>query len=110
MFWIFVCLSSTILNSPVVQFFVSKGIDVGIPYPYDKTSEKKQSLDNYILDDSVVKIIRMIWKTPVNNTFYKESPTIVRYAFFSHPYPAIATKELGYPDKASYYFTDADLE
>lgn len=52
-------------------------------------------MDDYLLDEDIIRIIERFWKAKVDHTFYNNCPE-VRDAFFSKPYPAIAAT-LGYP-------------
>ena len=92
-----------------MKYLRTRGIDTGLKYPYDVTRKKKMSLDNYLLDHQIVHLIRMTWSTQVDNQFYKNNTGETINSFFSHPYPTIASSELGYPNKKDYYLTEKDL-
>lgn len=65
--------------------------------PYEETDELRQSLDEFVTDDSIIRFLQKIWKRTVDKDFYATNPRVVNEAFFSVPYPRVARDNLGYP-------------
>lgn len=79
------------------QFLQRNGIDAEARQGgMDCTDENAQSLDHYLLDVDIIRIIKRYWKGTVDKKFYELCPEICD-AFFSQPYPLLAHTELGYP-------------
>ena len=54
------------------------------------------SLDNYLLNEDIIRLLKMTLKTPPGPSFYARHKSVAS-AFFSKPFPEIASKFLGYP-------------
>ena len=77
---------------------IKLGIDCEVSRIYDTTDHDCQALDHYITDEAIIHLLRICWKRAVNNQFYFTETNAVTRAFFSEPYPPVATAILGYPD------------
>lgn len=74
----------------------------------DQTDPKIQSLDHYLRDEDIIRLIERFWKGKVDKTFYGNCAE-VRDAFFSEPYSE-AAQALGYPRSASVDFNTEEDE
>jgi len=66
------------------------------PVNFDRTDVTRQSLDNYITDDSIVQLVQHTFRHK-EKSFYRSFPE-ARDAVFVPPYPPMACRELGYPE------------
>ncbi|CAJ1929850.1 unnamed protein product [Cylindrotheca closterium] len=80
----------------VVNFLQARGVPAEISHHCDRTNPKKQSLDHFITDNSIIRLVKHQWGGRVDTRFYTAYPDS-RHALFSEPYPKAAHIALGYP-------------
>lgn len=86
------------MSNKLLKFLSQNGSPTRVKAPFDETDSVNQSLDHYLTDETVIRVLRETWKKPVNDEFYGSTASILRDAFFSRPYPKIASNVLGYPE------------
>lgn len=92
------------------QYLTREDTPTRVKISFDETDAKNQSLDHYLTDETVIRLLQKTWNKPVNHKFYDTSTAKVRDAFFSRPYPEIASKMLGYPEDYEPEFSTDDVE
>ena len=75
--------------------------------PWIDDDLQKQSLDHYLRDQDIVRVIRRFWKGKVDKSFYTNCPEVTD-AFWSAPFP-VASEQLGYPVVKSEFKVGKDV-
>ncbi len=68
-----------------------------VPKNYDKTeNDGNMTLDNYILDEDIIRILQATMKYYPGKSLYTKFPALSN-CLFCKPYPEVAMTALGYP-------------
>ena len=65
-------------------------------FNFDRTEPQRQYLDEYLMDDSIIRILEHVLRLKPKHDFYAKFPSIA-HSIFSKPYPIMACQMLGYP-------------
>lgn len=87
-------------HSFFLQFLTNFHKPAEVDEHYDLTDHGKQSLDHYLTDATIIRLLESTWRGPVSSDFYKEMGSKIRNIqdpIFSRPYPLVASHMLGYP-------------
>jgi hypothetical protein len=76
---------------------------------FDRTEPQRQCLDEYLMDDSIIRILEHVLRLKPKNDFYDKYPSVA-HSVFSEPYPIIARQMLGYPAPDILSENDSDIE
>jgi hypothetical protein len=76
---------------------------------FDGTEPQRQSLDEYLMDDSINRIMEHVLRFKPNNDFHDKYPSLAQ-SMFSEPYPIMARQMLGYPEPDVLSENDSDIE
>jgi hypothetical protein len=80
-----------------------------VPFDFDKTEPLRQCLDEYLMDDSIIRILEHVLRLKPKNDFYNKYPSVA-HSLFSEPYPIMAHQILGYPAPDLLPDNDGDIE
>ena len=93
-------LFSKFLNEQHTRKYPASGVTNYIVADSYKSNEEDEAtaLDHYLLDEDIVRFVKQTITFSQPEAFYEKSKSSgLVDAFFSKPYPSIASKCLGYP-------------